>query len=189
MGMNRHGSVKPDEGRTLDSFVTRTKASCIILGILLTLLGLAFFVNPVSATIFVTLCIGWAFLIGGVVTIITYFTNRTGNRTIADFVLGILEVILGILVLIWPATFALYLFIMIGCIIFITGIFDIVEAIAMPHEKGSMWGLWLVIGIITLIFGVLVFSSPWLFAEFVMIFAGVALVFDGITEIIVGVRL
>ena len=173
----------------MNNLVKRTKTSCIILGILLTLLGLAFFVNPIGATIFVTLCIGWAFLIGGVVTIVTYFANKSGTRTTADIVLGILEIILGILVLIWPGSFALYLFIMIGCIIFITGIFDIVEAISMPHEKGSNWGLWLAIGIITLIFGVMVFSSPWLFAEFVMIFAGVALVFDGITEIIVGVQL
>lgn len=173
----------------MGNLVTRTKASCIILGILLTLLGLAFFVNPISATLFVTLCIGWAFLIGGIITIITFCTNRSGDRTTADLVLGILEVILGILVVIWPGTFALYLFIMIGAIIFITGIFDIVEALSMPHEQGSMWGLWLALGILTLIFGVLVFTSPLLFAEFVMIFAGVALVFDGITEIIVGVRL
>lgn len=173
----------------MDRFVTRTKVSCIILGIALTILGLAFFVNPVSATIFVTLCIGWAFVIAGVVTLVAYVRSPAGMKNAADLALSILEFVLGVLILIWPGAFALYLFVLIGVIIVITGIFDIVEALSMRNVVESRWGLWLALGIITLIFGVLVFVAPFAFAEALMIVAGIALVYDGITEIIVGIRL
>ena len=173
----------------MNGLVTRTKVSCIILGICLTILGLAFFVNPIGATFFSVLVLGWVFLFGGIATIIAYCVNKSGSRSGADLAVGIIEAILGLLVIIWPGAFALYLFVLLGCIILITGIFDVIEAISRHGVEGSNWGLWLFLGILTVILGILTFVAPFAWAEVVMIFVAVSLVYDGITEIVVGVRL
>ena len=173
----------------MNGLVTRTKASCIILGILLTILGLAFFVSPIQSTIFLALMLGWLFIIGGIATIISYCVQGKELRSGADLAVGIIETILGIFVVVWPGAFALYMFVLLGCIILVTGIFDIVEAISMHGVEGSQWGLWLFLGILTTVLGILTFWAPLMWAEVVMIFIAVTLIYDGITEIVVGIKL
>ena len=174
----------------MNGIVTRTKASCIILGILLTILGLTFFVFPFQSTIVFAMILGWLFIVGGIATIISYATNQAGGtRSGADLAVGIIETILGILVVVFPGAFAAYFFVLLGCIILVTGIFDIVEAISMHDIEGSRWGVWLFLGILTVVLGILTFAAPLAWAEVVMILVGCSLVYDGITEIVVGIRL
>ena len=172
-----------------NTFLKRSKASVIILGIAMLLLGLAFFINPAEAILFVAYCCGRAFLFAGIFTCIGFFRAPKGERNGFEIFLAICEAILGLwLLLSAPAWGILYISIMIGCVIFLTGIGDIADACAMRSIPDSGWVLWLVLGIITVIAGCLAFLSPFLMAEVVMIVVGVTLVFDGITEIVMGIR-
>lgn len=167
----------------------RTKASVIILGIAMLLLGLAIFITPTNGVLFVTLCFGWLMLFAGIATLIGHFRHNPADRGAVDLVLAILEVIIGLLVVIFPAWWVLYVMIIIGIMILITGIYDIVDAFAFRSAGAGQFALWLVLGILTIIFGIMVFCTPFVAAEAIMIVAAVALVFDGITEIVAGVRM
>lgn len=168
-----------------NSILRRTKTSTIILGILMLLLGLAFLVWPGATTEFFVLCCGWGFVIAGIATFIGYFANSETHSG-WDIVLSICELILGILILAFPFFFTGVFIIFIGCVVIVTGIFDIVDAVSFHRVKGSLWGLWLALGILTLIFGLFMFFYPLVWAVTLIWLAGVVLVFDGITEIVAG---
>ncbi len=172
----------------MDSVPTRTKASCIILGVCLFVLGILCLVNPIGAAFFVTLMLGWIFVAAGIATIISFGAFRDG-RSGADLFVGIVELVFGILVLIFPGVFAAYLFVALGWIILVTGLFDIYEAIMMHNVEGSKWGVWLFLGILTVVFGIITFMAPLFVAEVILIFAGCFLIYDGITEFVIGLLL
>ena len=52
---------------------------------------------------------------------------------------------------------------------------------------GAGWRM--VLGILTVVAGACVAASPFAMAELVMLVAGLALIFDGITEVIAGVKM
>ncbi len=168
-----------------NSYMRRTKSTTIIIGVLMLLLGLAFLVWPGGTTEFFVLMCGWGFVIAGIATFAGYFAKSEG-RSAWDIVLAVCEFVLGILILIFPFFFAGVFVIFIGIVVIATGIFDIMDAISLRDVKGSLWGLWLALGIITLIFGLCMFAYPIIWAVTMIWLAGVVLVFDGITEIIAG---
>ena len=77
----------------------------------------------------------------------------------------------------------------IGVFIFITGLADIYDAIQMNKLGGQRWGLFLALGILTTLFGIAAFVSPLVAGSAIIILIGIALIFDGVTEIIVGATL
>lgn len=71
----------------------------------------------------------------------------------------------------------------------VTGVNDVIEANAVRLAFGAGWVWRMAIGVITLLAGVAVVASPFAMAELVMLVAGLALIFDGITEIVAGVSM
>ena len=91
--------------------------------------------------------------------------------------------------IVWPDAFVAVVYVIIGVIVLVTGVNDVIEANAVRLAFGAGWVWRMVIGVITLLAGVAVVASPFAMAELVMLVAGLALIFDGITEIIAGVSM
>ena len=173
----------------MNTLFRRTKASIIFLGIAMTLLGLAFFINPVDSILFVVYCCAWAFLFAGVGTLVGYFRHDPADRGAANIVLAVLEIVCSVYIFFFPGWSTVALCIFLGCVVFVTGIWDVAEALSFRKVEGGSWGLWLVLGIITIILGFLTLFAPFMMAEAIMIVAGRSRVVDGITEIVLGVRM
>ncbi len=169
----------------MNESLRRTKSSTIILGVLMLLLGIGFMIWPGASTEFLILCIGWGFVIAGIATFVGFFVNSE-THSAWDIVLAICEFVLGLLILFFPFAFTGVFFIFLGVVVFVTGIFDIIDALTLVGVKGSLWGLWLTLGIMTLLCGVFMFINPLIWAFALMWVAGFVLIFDGITEIVAG---
>ena len=173
----------------MDSILKRTKTTVILTGIALLVLGIAVFVNPAGATLAVTLIVGWTLVILGVYTLSSCFVHRLPVLSQMDLFFGLLELIPGICILVWPGFFVSYLFLVLGIFVLVTGINDIMEAVDEHRIHVDYWGQSLAIGILTLVMGVLVIIAPFAMAQTVMMVYGIALVFDGVTEIVTGIRM
>lgn len=167
---------------------SRSKTAMIVIGICLLVLGLLFCLEPAFGLKLVTLITGWAFVIAAVVTLIDFFVHKQTRRHI-DILYALLELILGLVILLNPAASLVVVLTIIGVVIIVTGIADIADAVQFKSVEGSRWGVWLALGIITLLLGVIVVLMPLAFGITLMIIAGIALIFDGITEIIVGIQI
>lgn len=99
---------------------------------------------------------------------------------------GVLAVLLGVLLIVWPDQSAEALVMLIGLFMIVSGIMALVGALAL---RGLGWGLGLSGAIVTLLLGVLAFIWPGITADLlVLLLAGWALLF-GIIEIITGLAL
>lgn len=186
------GSQTSEEiGEAMDKALRRTKTGIIITGIVLTLLGIIMFMRPIVTLTVIVLIAGWMLLALGVVMIINSVVHRRDESSSfgLGIVIGIIEAVIGLCIVVWPASFLLYLYIVLGIIVIITSISDIAESFAMRSVGLDKWGLPLALGILTLIFGALVVVAPFVFIEFVAIVTGIALVFGGVTEIVVGIMM
>lgn len=167
----------------------RTKAAVILMGVGLLALGIALFVAPIGATLLIVSIVGWVLVITGAVTLANCWAHRSAELRQADLVTGLVEAVPGMCLVLWPQVFVAGVYVLVGVIILVTGVNDLVEALAVRRLGLPGWGWRLVLGLLTLMAGAFVASSPFTMAEFAMLLAGAALVFDGITEIVAGVSM
>lgn len=165
---------------------SRSKSAVIIMGVLLAILGVLMLMFPVSSTVFMVYVFGWALVFGAIATCVNHFRTPDELRRGSDLVLAVFELIFGLAVLVWPGLFLTYLFVFVGVLVVANGIGDIIEAFSLRKVPGAAWGLWLVLGILTVIFGVVVFASPVISAVLIEVLAAWALIFAGISEIVYG---
>lgn len=188
---NRRPQALRKIGEMMDKIFRRTKTGVIITGITLTLLGIIMFMRPIITLTVIVLIAGWILLALGIVTLINSVVHRKneGSSFGLGIVVGAVEAILGLCIVIWPASFLFYLYIVLGIIVIITGLGDIVESFGMRKAGYEKWGIALMMGILTLILGVLVVISPFAFLEFVTVITGITLVFGGVTEVVAGIMM
>lgn len=167
----------------------RTRVAVILMGVALLALGVTMFVSPIGATLLIVQSVGWVLVAVGAVTLASCWMRRTQELRQADLLIGMVELVPGALFVTMPEAFVAVVYILVGVIILVTGINDVAEAGAMRRLGFGGWAWRLVLGLLTLAAGVVVVSSPFTMAEFVMLVAGLALIFDGITEIAAGVTL
>ncbi len=186
------------------SFMRRSKASAIVFGIIMLLLGLwvlifagtppqsdaeGILLNQLDNAVFLSTLTGWGLMIAGCITCVGYGVAAKENRSITDIILGVILVLLGLLAICFPLKSWGFVVIFLGALVFLSGCADIAEAISFKKEGQNGWLLFLIFGIITLLFGLASIITPWWFTEVLIFVLGFALIFDGVTEIIAGVRM
>lgn len=172
-----------------ERFFRRTKTTVILMGVALLVLGIALFVSPIGATLLVVRVMGWVLLAVGALTLAGCWRHYSEGLRQADLFMGLLECVPGACLVIWPDAFVSVVYALIGVVILMTGFNDVIEANALRHVVGVGWGWRMALGVATVVVGLVVVASPFTMAELVMLVAGVALVFDGITEIVAGISM
>jgi uncharacterized membrane protein HdeD (DUF308 family) len=106
--------------------------------------------------------------------------GRTGQRWGALVFEGIVSLVIGVLTFLWPGITALALVLWIGAWSLITGVAEVVSAIALRKHIQGEWLLALS-GIVSIAFGILLFISPRIGAFAIAIWVGAyAIVFGGL---------
>lgn len=167
-----------------DSFEKKTKSSLIVKGILMLILGILMMVFT-FASVFVGETLLAVLLIFLGIAVATSGSTFFGEarRTWVSIVLGILIVVLGIVALLFPAMFTLYLMYFVAAAALIGGITDLWLAI-MGKNGGVNRGLVAVNGVLGVVLGVLFLLQPLLSAFTVVQVAGIFLAASGIVAII-----
>lgn len=108
--------------------------------------------------------------------------------------IGIVSIVAGLIALMWPGETFLVLSAIVGWLLLFYGIIDIVFAFSTRHLEG-LWWMQLVSGIIMVLLGFWAISpdnatvSTYRGAVLLVVWVGVAALFRGISDIIVGFRL
>ena len=108
--------------------------------------------------------------------------------------IGIVSIVAGIIALMWPGETFLVLSAIVGWLLLFYGIIDIVFAFSTRHLEG-LWWMQLISGIIMVLLGFWAISpdnatvATYRGAVLLVVWIGVAALFRGISDIIVGFRL
>ena len=153
-----------------------------VLGILFGIIALVF---PGVTILSLTLVFGAYALLDGVFAIVAAIGY--GGRDAVWYVLeGILGIAVGIATFFYPGITAQALIYLIGFWAIFTGIFEVVAGFELPVARDWMLAL---AGVLSIIFGVLVFFNPGSGALAVVWVIGIYAVVFGLTMLVFGIRL
>jgi uncharacterized membrane protein HdeD (DUF308 family) len=153
----------------------------LTLGVISIILGLIALTDSVAVTVVSMLVFGWILLIAGIVEAVQAFRHRRAGHLFLHSLNAVLSFVVGLILLRHPLAGALVMTLLLAAYFTVAGIFRIVDAVSLrlPH-----WGWALANGIITLIFGILVWAQ-WLVSGLWIIgmFIGIDLIITGWTQI------
>ena len=99
---------------------------------------------------------------------------------------GVLAIIFGLIALFSPIATAVALAILIGAYAIVNGVFDIIEAIR--HRGSSSMVFRIVLGAVSILFGILVLVWPGISLAILVIMVGIWAIIIGIIQIVASVR-
>lgn len=154
-----------------------------LFSIVMILIGLILYVYPSIAIKTVSWIIGLIFITIGVLSIYSYFKKESIRLLTFNLTYGVLSIVLGLLVLINPFAIANILTFGLGIWLIISGSLKVSYGISLKNIKEEIWLLTLVIGIISIVFGLMVILNP--FSKLIIVgVVGLFLVVYGIIDLV-----
>lgn len=158
------------------------KIHMYITGIILIIMGLLSFMYPITALMSLGMLIGIGLCISG----LNYLSGYYFCKPMSFIILGILDLLMGILLILRPGITAFFIPYIIGLWLFLTGFSRIGTSLWLGGARISGWWLMLINGIALIIFGCLMCASPLISALSVVTVLGVGLIIFGILAITEG---
>lgn len=158
----------------------------LIIGLLFVLAGIASFMHPDTTLHFLAIITGIAFIIRGIYELwFRQFVNRVlGERSGWIIFIAILDIVLGIIVLVYPGWGVLYIAILFAIWFIVDSIMEIKGA-KLFSEFHRSYSAWLVVlGVLSIILGIILFFSPLLSALTIVWLISTVLLVFGIIHII-----
>ena len=133
----------------------------ITTGVIFIILGVLSLFYPLSSLLSLAFFIGIGFIIAGINHLVPYFTLR-GDPLRPGWLLpqGIIDILLGVVMLMNIGVTALMIPIMLGVWMLIAGIFRCAASFRLKRIGIPRWWVMLISGLLTLLCGAAVFFSP-----------------------------
>ena len=160
----------------------------IIRGIVGVVFGVIAFLWPGITIAALVVIFGAYAIIDGITNLMLGFSRTGAHGRWAHVLQGVVGIAAGVLTFMWPAISALVLILLIGAWAIVTGLFEIAAAIRLRRVITGEWML-VLSGIVSILFGVLVFAFPLAGAVGISWVLGVYAMIAGIILISLGVRL
>src|SRR5215813_1074224 len=192
------GKPQPDERKILMSTSTSTprptsvlrssSTSLILLGVLAIIVGIIAIAWPkVTIYALVILFAVYAFIDAGLQTM-RAFSSRTAGPVLGHLLLALIALAAGVIALAWPGPTALVLVLVVGIWAFIGGIFEIFAAFASGETAGTR-ALFIITGLVSILFGVVLFAHPNIGAVTLALLFGLFTLIYGFSQIAMGIEL
>ncbi len=170
------------------SVLRSSSTSLILLGVLAVIVGIIAIAWP-KVTIFalVILFAVYAF-IAAALQALRAFSSRTAGPVFGHLLLALVDLAAGVIALVWPGPTALVLVLVVGIWAFIGGVFEIFAAFQSGETAGTR-ALFTVAGLVSILFGVLLFARPGVGAVTLALLFGLFSLIYGVSQIVVGAQL
>lgn len=174
----------------MGNLLKRLKTNIVISAALCVVLGIVLVVWPDMSMRIVCITIGAVLLIGGAVRLIGYFMTRDGSiYAQMSLIMGIVLAVVGVWIVLKPEKVLMIIPIIIGIVIALHGLNNLQQAVSLYKDKYDKWWVALILGFITIGFGVLLICRPFEALDTVVMLIGFFLIYDGISDIWIVSRL
>ena len=97
--------------------------------------------------------------------------------------MGIIIAVIGVWILLQPDKVIAMIPILVGIIIIIHGINNLQQAFHLFQNRYDKWWVALLLGLVTVAFGILLIRNPFKAIDTLVMFIGLFLIYDGISDI------
>ena len=173
----------------MNNGINRAWMAIVLRGIAAILIGMLTFKWPnVSVGALVILFGGFVMLDGLLEVLVSMRAKAGGSDWGAALMLGLVEVILGLLIIMWPGMTARVVLLFIGAWAIIRGVLELYAAIQLRKMIAGE-ALLATVGVLSILFGVIVFARPEIAAIGILWTIGVYLIVSGVLLVLLGMRM
>ncbi len=179
-------SLFEQAGNTAGTQLKKIRWAIGIDGVLSVAFGVVVLVWPGISLYALTILVGAWFVATGVVTLITAFSGMSGDARGWAVLRSLLDIVVGVIVFVWPSISALALLYVIGAYAIILGIITIGGAFWLPFSGGDS-ALLVLTGIASIVFGIVMFAMPGDGALVLLALIAAFALVSGISELVVAI--
>ncbi len=162
----------------------------LLLGVLLIAVGLYAFTTPLESFIALSVLFAYTFLVTGILEIIYAFSNRAYLHGWAwSLAVGIIDFIVGILLVARPDISMLALPLFVGFGILFRSIVSIYWATALRKVGISEWSYMLVLGVLGLLFSFIMLWNPVFAGMTIVFYTAFAFILIGVFNVYISIKL
>ena len=168
----------------MNEFLKGLKVNYTVSALLCVALGLVLLIWPGTTTQVVCMVLGAALVVYGVLQIVFYLANKDRNIAMQGMmVFGIVVAVIGVWILLKPEMIIMAVPVIVGILIVIHGIHNVVQAIALKKDGYTNWWVAFLLGVITVVFGVVLICNPFTVVDTIVRLIGAFLIYDGLSDI------
>lgn len=167
----------------MKELLERWKADVVLSAVLCVVTGVVVMIWPATVTLIVGRVIGVILVVMGVTHAFHYLQNREASRL--GLASGVVIFVLGVVILIRPELVAQMVAVVVGVLLIMHGLEDMQLGIESKHCGDESWWVCILFSLVTILLGALVIVKYFQMAEVAAWFLGLALVFDGVSDLIV----
>jgi len=165
-----------------------TSTSLILLGVLAIIVGIIAIAWPgVTILALVILFAIYAFIDAGLQAM-RAFTSRSAGPVFGHLLLALVDLAAGVIALVWPKPTALVLVIVVAAWALVGGFFEVFAAFQSGETAGTR-ALFILGGLVSILFGVLLFARPGVGAVTLALLFGLFALIYGVSQITTGIEL
>jgi uncharacterized membrane protein HdeD (DUF308 family) len=170
------------------SVLRSSSTSLILLGVLAIVVGIIAIAWPkVTIYALVILFAVYAFIAAGLQAL-RAFSSRSAGPVLGHLLLALIDVAAGVIALVWPGPTALVLVLVVGIWAFAGGVAEIFAAFQSGQTAGTR-ALFIVAGLVSILFGVVLFARPDVGAVTLALLFGLFTLIYGFSQITMGIEL
>ena len=165
-----------------------TSTSMILLGVLAVIVGIIAIAWPgVTILALVILFAVYAFMAAGLQAAHA-FSSRTAGPVFGHLLLGLIDLAAGVVALVWPAPTAYVLVIVVAAWALVSGLTEVFAGFRSGETAGTR-AMFILAGLVSVAFGVLLFARPGVGAVTLALLFGLFNMIYGVSEIVAGVQM
>ena len=162
--------------------------SLILRGILAIVVGILALAWPnITVYALVVLFAVYAFMAGGLEAMVAFSSDRAGP-VIGHLLLSLACLAAGVVALVWPGPTAYVLVLVVATWAVVTGVFEFFAAF-QEGETAGMRALFIISGLVSIAFGVVLFAHPRIGAFTLALLFGLFALIYGVAELVAGIEM
>lgn len=168
----------------MEHILKKIKANVIVSSLFVILLGVVLVFWPDLSVRIVCMAIGAVLVLGGISRLYNFIFSRDGSLfSQMNLIMGIVITGIGLWIFLKPDTIIAMIPILVGIIIIIHGANNLQQAVSLYQSRYDKWWIALLLGLATVGFGILLICNPFKAVDTLIMFIGIFLIYDGVSDI------
>ena len=174
----------------MKSVLQEQRRSSALVALVTIVLGVVLVVWPDRSVSMICAILGGALLLCGLLYVIGWFAGkRKQSKSVFMIIPGVILAGLGVWLMTSSNTVIALIQYVFGAVVLFHGILDLQAVIALLTQRMSKWWIDLLLALLTLGLGLLILANPFGTFAALVVLIGVALIYDGISDIWLILRL
>lgn len=167
----------------MKDFFRKTTTSIIISSVVAFIIGLIMAVVPKMSLDVMGIVLGVYIIIHGITLIGLNFATHSVYVPFYGIMSGLLSIIVGILLVAMPNIMSTIFAIALGIWIILSSI-NVISIAITVKQRVSNWGLWLLLGVIDLICGIIILFNPFASSISIVMLGGIIIMIHSVISIV-----